>query len=163
MFNGTGHGLYSLGSVPDNGFMVSACAFGNIVAGDKGVVYIVIVNSDRKMRSFQKVEVSSLLCLTIFDNNNRPRKGDLITVYIPKNPHHNGYLDNTTNQPLQISFYNANNINKYQFLELSAISETNVNSLIQGINRALGLWNWKDLEDPTLDFNIQVRIVNTCT
>ena len=164
MFNETIPGLYSLGSVPDNGFIESACAFGNILDSYKGVVYIVVINSDREVRSFHKVdvEVNGSLCLNKFNNNNHPRKGDLVSVYIPKGPHGNGNQKNDMiNQPLQITFYSIVNSNKYkyQFLERSAVSETNVESIKQGINRALRLWNWKDLEDSTLNFNIQVRII----
>ena len=159
MFNGTSHGLYSLGSVPDNGFIESVCAYGSYSDGDgdKGVVYVIVINnSTKKIRSFQRV-VSGLPCLNNFYNRNHPRKGDLVTVYIPKNQHENE--NKKTNQPLQIAFHNHSNKYKYKFLEGSAISETNVSSLQQGIIRALGKLNWKDLEDPTLDLNIQVRII----
>ena len=160
MFNNASHGLYSLGSVPDNGFIESVCAYGSYSDGDKGVVYVVVINnSTKKIRSFQRV-VSGLPCLDNFYNRNRPRKGDLVTVYIPKNKHDNE--NKKTNQPLQIAFHNHSNKYKYKFLEGSAISETNVNSIQQGINRGLGKLNWKDLEDPTLTLNIQVRIISTC-
>ena len=153
------HGLYSFGSVPNDGFMKSACVFGNIDDGDKGVVYIFVIQSDGEVRSFHRVEMTPMKpCLNMFDNNQHPRKGDLLTVYIPKNPHSSG---NTTNQPLQISFYNRNNSRKYQFLDLSDINETSFQSIQKGITTALMYWNWKDLEDPNLDLNIQVSIINT--
>ena len=107
------------------------------------------------------MEVSSSICLDNFYNRNRPRKGDLVAVYIPKNKQENKMKK--TSQPLQIAFRSSNSSNKYkyQFLEWSAINETNINveSIKKAINKALRVWNWKDLEDPTLDFNIQARII----
>ena len=142
--------------------MESACAFAD---GAKGVIYIFVIKSDRKVRSSHKLQLHMETtpmehCLYAIDNTDRPRKGDRVTVYIPKN---NGNETIKTNQPLQISLNNNdNNSNKYQILEGSAINETSLHTICQGITNRSSSWNWKHQEDPNLDLNIQVRIISTC-
>lgn len=164
--------MYSLGSVPDDGYIKSACAYGSFYSdANEGVVYVLVINnSDKKMRdSVYKVKVininppSTKLCINRFDNVDHPKKGDRITVYIPQNPHADGKGDDRANQPLQINFYNNNSRgNEYQFLERSAIHETNFQSIRQGVKSALELPSWKYLKDinSTLDLNIQVRFIS---
>ena len=130
-------------------------------------MYIIVINSkEKKLRSLQKLKymrMNQVQCMHNFNNADHPRKGDRLTVYIPKNAHGDGNSTNKTNHPLQITFYNnSSNSDRsvYQFLDLSAINEIHVKSIRQGIKTALELWTWNELENPTLDFNIRVTIIS---
>ena len=154
------HGLYSLGSVPDDGYIKSACIFGD--NGDERAVWIVVINTNDRNRRGPFYKVSPTKCTDRFDNDAHPRKGDFITVYISNKSHEVFDWNKNKIQPLQINFYNDNNSKKYQFLELSSRNETSIGSIQEGIKSALKSWKWKDLENSTLDLNIGVRIISKC-
>ena len=145
------HGLYSLGTVPGNGFIESVCVSG-AYSGHEGAVYIFIIDDiNSKLRGDgYKVSIispSRRECKRKFDDE--LRNNDQIAVYITN-----------SSLRLQISFEDYAKNNTYKFLEhFNKINETKRKTIRKDLKEIIkkGRGEWKEL-DPTLELNIQVKI-----
>lgn len=146
------HGLYSLGTVPDDGFIKSVCVSGAFSGKKKkGVVYIFIIDSSNSKLRGDGYKVSQKECRKKFDNTNNPRMNDLIAVYIPQ-------------EALQINFKNDSKLNNiYMSLEhnVTIINETKKDKIWKGLKKVFkkskGHWQWKE-QNSSLELNIHVKI-----
>ena len=151
------HGLYLLGTVPDDGFIKSVCVSGAYNASEKeGAVYIFVIDDiNSKLRDDgYKVSVESPSqtgCRYKFDNKNNPKKSDQVVVYIPQEGR---------NKSLHINFRNASKTdNAYKLLEHDVvINETKRKTIKKGLEEVTnGYWQWKKL-NATLELNVKVTI-----
>lgn len=182
-FKPPSHGLYLLGTLPEDGFMQSISALGEVMCSKpstpcnttkkEGQLKFFLLRA--KDGSFEVVDVYNLdtsqtkdmsrpLSKKDFINEKHPIKGDLMAIYILNNPVKKSAKNKWYRLQVNVFHNNSNYESQYKFFRGSNNTKgekiQNIKNKISNIVRNGNMNSWMAV-DRNLEFNVQVKIKRT--